>query len=56
MRRVMGVPLLNRRRENRRALLTSFFCTSTCDRKIAGDDADTGTPPDSAPQTPLNVA
>jgi hypothetical protein len=33
-----------------RSVELSFFCTSSSDVKIAGDAADTGTEPDSAPQ------
>ena len=33
-----------------------FFCTSICETSTAGDAAATGTPPDSAPQMPLNTA
>ena len=32
-----------------------FFCTSISENSIAGAAADTGTCPDSAPQTPLNT-
>ena len=34
----------------------AFFCTSTSLTSSDGDDADTGTPPLSAPQTPLNTS
>src|ERR1039458_3479605 len=34
----------------------AFFWTSICVTKMAGEAAETGTPPDSAPQTPLNPA
>ena len=39
-----------------RAVDFSFFATSICETSRSGEDADTGTDPDSAPQTPLNVA
>src|SRR5262245_39147056 len=34
----------------------AFFCTSICVVRIAGEMADTGTLPDSAPQNPLNTS
>ncbi len=33
-----------------------FFCTSTSDTSSAGDEAETGTGPLSAPQMPLKVS
>ena len=33
-----------------------FFCTSICEIRIPGPLAETGTKPDSAPQTPLKTA
>jgi hypothetical protein len=33
-----------------RSVEVSFFCTSSSEVKIAGEAADTGTEPDSAPQ------
>jgi hypothetical protein len=33
-----------------RSVELSFFCTSSSEVKIAGDAAETGTDPDSAPQ------
>jgi len=34
----------------------AFFCTSICVVRIAGEMAETGTYPDSAPQNPLNIS
>src|SRR5208337_2194150 len=39
-----------------RSLDFSFFCTSICDTRTPGDEAETSIDPDSAPQMPLKVA
>lgn len=39
-----------------RSAAFGFFCTSICEISTAGDIAETGTMPDSAPHMPLNTA